>query len=119
MIIPNDVKTQLFDPTSDNRRNAIVNEDLLWPNKTVRFFIDDEFNSTHKSEIYKAIEMIKKVSCIKFEELQEPPQEDNLDIDEPYLHINSISGCYAQVGSLCDKCQMSLDIPVRYLEFFF
>lgn len=110
MILTKEDNERLFEPDV-KRRNAIKDIDMLWPDKTVRYFIgSDKYNDEHRQAIKEGTEMIRKVSCIKFEELKEVPKDG-----KPYLHVSPQSGCYATVGAKCPpdgKCEMSLDVPV-------
>lgn len=112
MILTKEDNERLFEPDS-KRRNAIKDMDMIWPDKTLRYFIGSpKYTEAHKQTIREGTEMIKKVSCIKFEELKAVPSDG-----KPYLHISSQDGCYATVGAMCPpngKCEMSLAISVRH-----
>lgn len=108
MIIPVDVEKALFEP-SEGRRNAVKDMNILWPDKTVRWMVSDEYTEADVHKIKRAISMITSKSCVKFQQLFEPPNDG-----KPFVFIESISGCYATVGSDCDynECEMSLMRPV-------
>lgn len=112
MIITRAEFKRLFLENPDNR-NAVNKYESLWPDKTLRYFIDREYYESEKKAIRKGIKMITDHSCVKFMELREPPEDDG-----PYVHINSLSGCYSKVGSKCTKCAMSLS-TVREIIFNF
>jgi hypothetical protein len=86
-----------------HNRNAITDPNAIWRDKTIRFFIDSEYNEKEREVILKGTQMIASASCIKFVQLDKPPTDNT-----SYVHINSLSGCYSKVGGNCVKCRMSL-----------
>ena len=110
MVMSHDIAESLFSPNL--KKNAILDRTHLWRNKTVYYYIGNEYFDNHKEVIRDGIQLIRDATCVKFVELRHPSQAPGT-----YVHISSRKGCYARIGSKCknDVCEMSLQIPVRIL----
>lgn len=106
MVMTHDIAENLFSPYA--KRNAIIDRAHLWHNKTVFYYINNDYTDKHRVIIRQGIDMIQSKTCVRFFELKHPSHAPG-----PYVHISSRSGCYARIGSKCKRgvCEMSLQIP--------
>ncbi|CAH1734347.1 unnamed protein product [Chironomus riparius] len=106
MVMTHDIAESLFSPFV--KKNAILDRTHLWRNKTVFYYIGNEYTDKHREVIRDGIQLIRDATCVKFVELRHPSQAPGT-----YVHISSRKGCYARIGSKCKNavCEMSLEIP--------
>ncbi|EDV99287.1 seminal metalloprotease 1 [Drosophila grimshawi] len=72
-------------------RNGVLATTRHWPNATVYYKIDKEFDAAHIAYIELGMQLIELASCIRFM----PASEENLN----YVYIfDSESGCSSAVG---------------------
>ncbi|XP_032782894.1 zinc metalloproteinase nas-13 [Daphnia magna] len=82
-------------------KNAIVYENLLWPNGVVYYSIADNFTTTELDIITQAINEYETKTCIRFVE-----RSDQLD----YVYIEKTgAGCYSYIGRIGVAQTVSLD----------
>ncbi|GAB6026274.1 Meprin A subunit beta [Chamberlinius hualienensis] len=80
-------------------RNALVDEQLKWPNGIVPYEISNQFRGGQRNQILKAIKHFETVTCVKFK--QRNGEKD-------YVNFVKDKGCYSTVGRRGGKQDISL-----------
>nr|WFF64590.1 seminal metalloprotease 1-like protein [Exorista sorbillans] len=75
------------------QRNGLRSPVYRWPNNTVYYKFFTEFDAPHKNHIYRGMQLLESISCIRFKEASADTKT--------FVNITGFDGgCYSSVGYL-------------------
>ncbi|GMS97537.1 hypothetical protein PENTCL1PPCAC_19712 [Pristionchus entomophagus] len=83
------------------RRNGVISGIKKWPNARIPYALSAKYNDRERAVLARSFSEYQKRTCVKF--------VPRTALDNDYLYIGKIDGCYSDVGRAGGRQELSLD----------
>ncbi|CAD6197157.1 unnamed protein product [Caenorhabditis auriculariae] len=83
------------------RRNGVINGVRKWPNGRIPYVLSNQYNERERAVLARSFQAYHSKTCIKF--------VPRTALDNDYLYIGKIDGCFSDVGRAGGRQELSLD----------
>ncbi|CAI5447955.1 unnamed protein product [Caenorhabditis angaria] len=83
------------------RRNGVITGTRKWPNGRIPYVISNQYNERERAVLARSFQSYHDKTCIRF--------VPRTAVDNDYLYIGKIDGCYSDVGRAGGRQELSLD----------
>uniref|UniRef100_A0A914W0V9 Metalloendopeptidase n=1 Tax=Plectus sambesii TaxID=2011161 RepID=A0A914W0V9_9BILA len=87
--------------TKGVHRNGVMHQRKVWVNGRIPYVISNQYNHRERALLARAMEEYHRRTCIRF--------EPRSALDNDYLYIGKIDGCFSDVGRAGGRQELSLD----------
>lgn len=83
------------------RRNGVITGTRKWPNGRIPYVISNQYNDRERAVLARSFQAYHDKTCVRF--------VPRTAVDNDYLYIGKIDGCYSDVGRAGGRQELSLD----------
>ncbi|GMR50677.1 hypothetical protein PMAYCL1PPCAC_20872, partial [Pristionchus mayeri] len=83
------------------RRNGVISGIKKWPGARIPYALSAKYNDRERAVLARSFSEYQKRTCVKF--------VPRTALDNDYLYIGKIDGCYSDVGKAGGRQELSLD----------
>ncbi|CAI2350367.1 unnamed protein product [Caenorhabditis sp. 36 PRJEB53466] len=83
------------------RRNGVITGTRKWPNGRIPYVISNQYNDRERAVLARSFQAYHEKTCVRF--------VPRTAVDNDYLYIGKIDGCYSDVGRAGGRQELSLD----------